>query len=151
MNVDSLCHRDPVTICPSDEVLAAAQLMREKHVGCLVVIERNTTLERRRPVGVLTDRDIVVAVVACQADPGSLRVEDIMTRNPVTVSATDSVEAAVRKMRRIGVRRLPVTDPEGELLGVMSLDDVLDVLAGELQNIAGAIQHEQAAERQARP
>jgi len=74
-----------------------------------------------------------------------------MTQQPVTVGSAEPVERALREMRRIGVRRLPVVGQRGELIGVLSLDDVLEVLAGELQNIAGSIRNERAIEGSLRP
>jgi CBS domain-containing protein len=151
MNIGNICHRNPVTVRRFDELGKAAQLMREKHVGYLVVVEPDEADGSQRPVGVLTDRDIVITVVAREADPRTLRVGDIMTQQPVTVSASDSIERALREMRRIGVRRLPTVGQRGELVGIVSLDDMLDVLAGELQNIAGSIRNEQVIEGTLRP
>jgi len=125
--------------------------MREKHIGYLVVVDPEVVDQSLRPVGVLTDRDIVVSVVARETDPRALRVGDVMTQQPVTVGSAEPVERALREMRRIGVRRLPVVGQRGELIGVLSLDDVLEVLAGELQNIAGSIRNERAIEGSLRP
>jgi CBS domain-containing protein len=151
MNIEGLCHRNPVTVRASDELNRAAQLMRAHHIGYLVVIEADTVDGRQRPVGVLTDRDIVVTVVARETDPRSLRVGDIMTPQPVTVSAADPVEKTLREMRRTGVRRLPVVGQHGELVGVVSIDDLLDFLAGQLQNLAASIRNEQLIEGTMRP
>lgn len=151
MNVGLLCRRNVVTVRKCDELTAAAKLMREHHVGYLVVIEPDFTGATARPIGVLTDRDIVVAVVAREADPRHLTVGDIMTPNPVVLELGDTISAAMAEMRRIGVRRLPVIGDSGELVGLLSLDDVLDVLAGELQNIAGAIRNERRIEVDLRP
>jgi CBS domain-containing protein len=74
-----------------------------------------------------------------------------MTQQPVTVSASDSIEKALREMRRMGVRRLPAVGQRGELVGIVSLDDVLDLLAGELQNVAGSVRNEQVIEGTLRP
>lgn len=150
MNIRKICQRNPVTVRRSDELIKAAQLMREKHIGYLVVVEPEAD-GSQRPVGVLTDRDIVITVVARETDPHSLRVEDIMTQQPVTASTSDSIDKTLRDMRRVGVRRLPVVGPRGELVGILSLDDVLDVLAGELQNVAGSIRNEQVIEGTLRP
>ena len=146
MNVGNICRRHAVTVRPFEELTKAAQLMREKHVGYLVVVEPDAADGLLRPIGVLTDRDIVITVVARETDPRSLRVGEIMTQEPVTVSASESIEKALREMRRMGVRRLPVLDPRGGLLGILSLDDVLDVFAGELQNVVGSIRNEQVIE-----
>ena len=75
----------------------------------------------------------------------------VMTQQPVTIGATEPVEKALREMRRIGVRRLPVIGQRGELIGVLSLDDVLEVLAGELQNVAASIHNERVIEGTLRP
>jgi CBS domain-containing protein len=151
MNIANICRRNPVTVRRFDELTKAAQLMREKHVGYLVVTEPDVANGLERPVGVLTDRDIVVTVVARETDPRTLRVGDIMTQQPVTVSASDSIEKALREMRRMGVRRLPALGQRGELVGIVSLDDVLDLLAGELQNVAGSVRNEQVIEGTLRP
>jgi len=125
--------------------------MREKHIGYLVVVEPDAADQSLRPVGVLTDRDIVVSVVARETDPRALRVGDVMTQPSVTIDVTQPVEKALHEMRRIGVRRLPVTGPRGELIGVLSLDDMLELLAGELQNVAGSIHKERVIEGSLRP
>jgi CBS domain-containing protein len=151
MNTGQLCNRDPITVRPSDELIKAAQLMREKHVGYLVVVDPEAGDPPLRPVGVVTDRDIVVSVVARETDPRSLRVGDVMTQPPVTVDVAAPVERALREMRRIGVRRLPVVGKRGELIGVLSLDNVLEVLAGELRNLAGSIRNERVIEGSLRP
>jgi CBS domain-containing protein len=137
MNVSTMCQRLLFTILPADEVIRAAQVMREKHVGYLVVVEPQEG--GLRPVGVLTDRDIVVAVVAREVDPAVVRVGEIMTPNPVTVAATASIEQAFQELRRAGVRRAPVVGQRGELVGVLSFDDLLKVIAGETQDLVGAI------------
>ena len=108
MNVSNICSRNAITVRRSDELVKAAQLMREKHIGFLVVVEPDVADGLQRPVGVLTDRDIVITVVARETDPRTLRVGDVMTQPPVTVSSADSMDEALREMRRAGVRRMPV-------------------------------------------
>ncbi len=151
MNTGQLCNRNPVTVRRSDELIRAAQLMREKHIGYLVVVDSETADQVVRPVGVLTDRDIVISVVARETDPRALRVGDVMTQQPVTIGVAEPVERAVREMRRIGVRRLPVIGQRGELIGVLSVDDVLEVLAVQMQNVAGSIRNERVIEGSLRP
>jgi CBS domain-containing protein len=141
MNVGRLCKRQVVTVTPQQELVSAAELMREKHIGFLIVVE-----EYGRPIGVLTDRDIVVSVVAKGANPSLLSVADIMTRDPATADEGQSLDGALRTMRRMGVRRLPVVGSKGLLTGILSLDDVLDVLAAELAEVSGAVRNEQHIE-----
>lgn len=148
MNVGTLCQRNVVTVSPTDELSVAARLMRERHIGCLVVVEGSGG--GAVPVGMLTDRDIVVAIIARETESGQLQVGDVMTRNPVSVLESESLSTALRQMRAIGVRRLPVVGRRGELTGLLSLDDVLDTLVSELQDVVGAIQNERRIEGEQR-
>jgi CBS domain-containing protein len=131
---------------PTEDLATAARLMREHHIGYLIVVEPSLDEAGFVPVGVLTDRDIVVSVVAREADPRSLRVGDVMTAKPVTVLTEDSIADALEQMKRVGVRRLPVVGYCGILEGVVSLDDVLTVMAHDLNSAAAAIVRERAAE-----
>ncbi len=142
MRVGDICTRSVVTVPESDDLAMAARLMRRKHIGYLVVVEPNVSDGTTLPVGVITDRDIVIKVVACETDPRSFRVGDVMTRQPVLTREDSSVSVALHYMREIGVRRLPVVDRGGRLAGVLSLDDVLDALAKELMDVASSIRHE---------
>lgn len=151
MEIIRLCRRNVVTIRPFEELAAAARLMRQEHVGYLVVVEPAFSDGDLRPVGVLTDRDIVVKVLARDENPRALRVGDVMTRDPVVARSTDALVDVLPTMRRIGVRRIPVVDDRGQLAGVMSLDDAIDVLAGELSDVAGSIRTEQRTEEVLRP
>lgn len=151
MNVGTLCGREPVTAKPFDDLTAVSQLMREEHVGCVIVVEPAVRESAFRPVGVVTDRDIVVAVVARGVDPKALQVSDVMTREPVVAFEDESLGAALRKMRKIGVRRLPVVGKQEELVGVISLDDIIDHLVGQLEDAAGSIRSEQLIEHSLRP
>ena len=151
MQVGTLCQRLVFTLCQSDEVSRAAQIMREKHVGYLVVVEPNPVRGIPRPVGVLTDRDIVVSVVAREVDPKTVRVGDIMTSNPVLALEWESMEAALDKMRRFGVRRLPVVNGYRELVGILAIDDVLKVIAGDAQDVVSTIRSGRQMEGESRP
>jgi CBS domain-containing protein len=142
MNVGQVCKRNVVTIRPFDGVNDAAKLMREQHVGYLIVVKPGFEEGTFRPVGVLTDRDIVVGVVARGVDPSTLTVEDVMTHNVVTANAADSIEATLPKMRKAAVRRVPIVGYRGELIGVLSLDDVFNIIAKNMQNITAAIHNE---------
>jgi CBS domain-containing protein len=151
MNVNDVCQRNVVTIRPNQSLTVAAELMRERHVGYLVVTESEPSGGPQLPVGVLTDRDIVIGVLAPGANVQQLSVSEVMTRKPVVVRETDSVAVALLEMRRIGVRRLPVLSSGGQLCGVLSLDDIIDSIAGYLTDAAQAIRHEQHLESALRP
>jgi CBS domain-containing protein len=150
VNVGQICQRKVVTIGASEGLVTAARLMREMHIGYLIVIEP-TAQGERTPVGVLTDRDIVVAVVAQDADPRVLTVGDVMTRNPKTVLLDDCLTDALAQMQSIGVRRLPVLGPHAQLAGVLSLDDILKTMAEEFGAAAAAIGRERSREATLRP
>jgi len=147
MNVGEVCQRSVVTVRPLEELLSAARVMRNKHVGYLIAVEPGVAEGSFTPVGVLTDRDMVVSVMAREADPHSLTVGDVMTRDLVVAREDDHLGAALAQMRRIGVRRLPVVGERGELVGVLSLDDVIDSLATQLREVAGSIRSEQVVEQ----
>ena len=149
LNAGEICNRI-VTVAERDMTLVqAAQLMRDHHVGCLVVVDE--TGAGRLVVGMLTDRDIVTAVIAQEVDPVTLRVEDVMTADVVTALETDSVMDLLGLMRRKGLRRIPVTTPERALLGLVTLDDLLEVFAEQLRTLVLAIEAEQMRERKLRP
>jgi len=149
MNAGSVCKRGVVTVAPTDDLIAAAHVMREKHVGYLIV-SSGPAEAHKRVVGVLTDRDIVVAVLAQEVDAHALKVGDVMTRDPLLIEEGQSIEAVLRHMREAGVRRVPVVDRSGALTGVLSIDDVLERIAEQLINIAGSIRNEQRMERAVR-
>jgi CBS domain-containing protein len=143
-----ICSRIVTIVQRDTPLVEAAQLMRSQHVGSLVVVDE--TSQGRLVCGILTDRDIVTAVVASEVDPATLTVEDVMTTDVVTALETDSVTDLVRTMRRRGVRRLPVTTAQRALVGLVALDDVLSLLAEQLRAMALAIETEQLQERRAR-
>lgn len=127
---------------PLDE---AARLMRENHVGCLVVVDERS--DKRAVIGLLTDRDIVTAVVAADLAPSALWVEDVMTTDLVVAREEDSLIDLIRTMRSKGVRRVPVVGLENELTGIVSLDDVLSILVDELDLLVSAVGSEGKRER----
>jgi CBS domain-containing protein len=148
LTTGEICTREVTIAFRSTSLTGAARLMRENHVGSLIVVEE--TGGQRIVVGVLTDRDIVTAVIAPGLDPASLRVEDVMSTDLVTAREDDSLIDLMRIMRRKGVRRIPVVGGQGELVGVATLDDVLDVLSQELGLLVAAIDSEGKRERQMR-
>ena len=146
LSVGEICTR-VVTIAFGPTSLGdAARLMRENHVGALVVVEDRD--DRRVVVGVLTDRDIVTAAVARDQDPRRMCVADIMSTDLVTADEDESVVDLLRIMRSKGVRRVPVIGARADLIGIVTLDDVLDILSQELALVVAAIDSEGRRERQ---
>lgn len=149
MTVASLCNRNVATIHADAGVVDAALQMREGHVGDLVVTE--TRGGRECPIGMITDRDIVIEVVAAGVAPESLKVADVMSRDVVTVQEDNGIEFALREMRRKGLRRLPVIDGKRALIGILTVDDVLEHVARLTGHIADAIRIEEYTEAKSRP
>lgn len=148
LNVGGICNRAVVFAYKHMSVAEAARLMREQHVGSLVVIEE--TDNGRVVIGMLTDRDIAIAVVALDFNAQTLRVADVMSSGLVTVRAEDSVHDVLSLMRRHGVRRIPVTTEQDVLIGIVTLDDLLEIAAEELRGFVQAIESERKREAHVR-
>jgi CBS domain-containing protein len=135
--------------CKRDEsIQGAALLMRKHHVGDLVVVDQQEGA--KIPVGIVTDRDIVVSVIALGLDPSSLLVSDIMTDDLLTVGEHDDVYETIERMRFRGIRRVPVVNEAGGLTGIVSADDLLEFLADEMGELSRISPHQQAHEKSAR-
>ena len=147
MPIGELCKHPVIVVEPEHTVRAAAALMREHHVGALVVVRNDGT---RKPVGIVTDRDIAIGVVAVGLDAEVLTVGDIMGPRLVTAPVDQGVLETVRQMRTKGIRRLPLVAHDGALAGLVTLDDLLALLAGELDKLAGLVTREQAIEEKTR-
>jgi CBS domain-containing protein len=148
MNAGELCNREVVVAYRDTPLVEAARLMREHHVGSLVVVVDR--LSERVPVGILTDRDIVVAVVAKEVDPRKLTVGDVVAAGLLAVHEKDGIPDALRMMREHGVRRLPVLTHSGALAGILTIDDLLELMAEELAGFARTIDRERVRETRAR-
>jgi len=133
MPMSDLCSASPVSISRTASLRQAALLMRNSHVGSIVVLDADGG--SRRPVGMLTDRDIVLKGVVEDRDPGKTRVEDIMSTELVFVSRNVGLYEAVRKMRQNNVRRLIVTDEAGGLCGLFSTDDLVRLIGEEIGEV----------------
>ena len=149
-NVGQYCSRRVVTVRPGDGLLDAARVMRDRHVGCVVVVDE-TVEHGHAPIGILTDRDIVVGLLA-QTDRHLhlVRVDDIMTKNPTTAQESEDLSDTLLRMRTAGIRRVPVLNQDGELMGVLSFDDLVDYVQDELSDLARLLKNERIAEEQAR-
>jgi CBS domain-containing protein len=149
MDVNFVCNHNVATVGKNLAVADAATLMRDHHVGNLVVVEPRASAYV--PVGILTDRDIVVGVIAKGVSPDDVTVADAMTRNLLTVREDASLEFALREMRQRGVRRAPVVRANGDLVGIVAIDDIVQHLAVQLGELADLIRVEQHGEYGTRP
>lgn len=121
---------------PETSALVAAQLMRRHHVGALVVVDAK---EKSRPVGIITDRDLVLALMAEGLDPAIFTAGDIMSVDPVRATPEMDLMDAIELMRDNGLRRLVMEDDQGRLVGIATMEDLLELLAQELTALTGAL------------
>jgi len=146
--IGELAIRQVVVASRETPVLDAAKLMRQYHVGDIVVTEASGG--KQKPVGMVTDRDIVLEVLAQDLDVTKLSVGDIMSSDLVTVRESEGVLQTIQLMRAKGVRRTPVVDQEGALIGIISADDFIELLSDELAAVAKLISREQKHEAEVR-
>ena len=130
MTIGRICQREVDTAESKETARAAARRMATRCVGTLIVLD-----EKSKPVGILTDRDLVVRVLAEGLEPDTALVADVMTRHPATVNEKAPIEDVLVLMRSKSVRRMPVVDKEGRLVGLVSVDDVLSLLAEEFRHL----------------
>jgi len=148
MLLREICTPDVVHCTPDTTALGLARLMRERHVGDVVVIEGDDS--DQTPIGLVTDRDIVVEVLARERDPAAICAREIMRKPLVIARATEDASQAVERMKAHGVRRIPVMDDQRRLAGIVCLDDLLRQLAAEAGALAAIISREQDREHRGR-
>jgi len=134
LRVGDICSRDVRTATRDQALAEAARAMRDYRVGALIVIDPSDT--KRRPIGILTDRDIVRGQLIRAADLFCLTVGEVMTPKPLTLAAELELTEAVEDLNEQGVRRAPVLDGSGALIGIVTLDDLLPAIARELSELA---------------
>lgn len=145
MPISDICTTPVVTAGRDTSIVEVARLMRERQVGCVVVVDEvngNTV-----PVGMITDRDLVLEVIAAEADPLKLSAENIVIHSVVTAGEDDDIREMLHSMRRHGVRRLPVVNGDGALVGIVSADDMIELIAEEMKELAKMISVEQRHEK----
>lgn len=148
MLLNEICTPDVVCCGADSTALAAARLMRERHVGDVVVVDEPNG--DQTPIGVVTDRDLVVEVIAKEQDPAKVTVREIM-RTPVVVAhATEEVSEAVERMKAHGVRRIPIMGESQRLVGILCLDDLLKQIVTDAGALVDIVSREQSHEHRAR-
>lgn len=148
MTIGQICNREVVSAARDTTVQTAAKLMRHYHVGTVVVVDETESM--RTPVGIVTDRDIVIDVCAVDLNQNVITVGDIMTPELVTVREDEGLLQTVQIMREKRVRRLPVIDKNGKLAGIVSIDDLFEALTAQMAEMARIIGREREREIQNR-
>jgi CBS domain-containing protein len=148
MPIGEVCNREVAVIEADTTISEAVKLMRDQHVGDIVVVEQRGP--EPVPVGILTDRDIVIEVLAEDVDPQSVSVGDIMSASLLTARESEELIDVIARMRAQGVRRVPVVNERGGLEGILTVDDILELLAEQVNGLAGLVKTEQRRERERR-
>jgi CBS domain-containing protein len=145
MLLSEFCTTDVACCARDTTIIEAARLMRRKHIGALVIVDDPD--EDAQPVGLVTDRDIVIKVLGNELDPAKTRVADIMSKPVVMASESEDSSIATSRMRDHGIRRLPVTDSHGKLVGIVTLDDLLTGLRRTVNSLIEVVAKEQDKEK----
>jgi len=146
MTVGTICNRNVLTIRQNQDLDDAIALMRSEHVGDVVVVEERN--HHRYPIGILTDRDILLKILAQRLAISDVDISDVMSFDLVTALDTEPLIEALERMRNYGVRRLPVVNRENHLIGILTLDDVVERIARKLSLVSDIIRNEQSIEEQ---
>ena len=140
MFVGEICNRQVIICQPDSSIRNAAELMRDNHVGDVIVVEHRSN--KHLPIGILTDRDIVVEVLADGVDIDAVTVKDVMSSELICVQEDDHVIETIEKMRDRGIRRVPVVNRDGGLEGVLAVDDTIELVAELLSDLVKLFKHE---------
>jgi CBS domain-containing protein len=149
MKVGELCMRDVVVTGGETGIIELAALMREYHVGDIVITKDESN--KKVPVGIVTDRDIVLEIVAKEVQYGSCTASDIMSTELLCVREEDEVWQTLEIMRSKGIRRVPVVDTDDGLVGIISADDIVEFLAEEMRHVTALYRHQPLKEQHRRP
>lgn len=149
MTAGEYCNREVVIIEPDTSITQAAMLMREFHVGSLVVVEKQGELTI--PVGIVTDRDLVVEVIAEQVPVDSVTVNDVMTSDLIKVDEAATLIDTLQLMLKKGIRRVPVVDNQGSLQGILTADDAIELMAESMNDLSKMVNNEMKQEASKRP
>jgi CBS domain-containing protein len=149
MRVGDYCNREVVVVEEEKSVAEAAAIMRQYHVGDVVICK--TKYGKQIPVGIITDRDIALEIVAKGTDPESIRVGDAMSFDLTTVTEHDDLMHVIEIMRDKGIRRVPVIDVDEALVGILTVDDIVDLLSEVLVDLAHLVDRQKSREIRRRP
>ena len=148
MSIGEFCNREVIIVHKDTSIVEAAQLMRDYHVGALVVVENVS--HNNIPLGLVTDRDMIIELIAKEVELSTVTVGDVMSTELYTVAETTDLMSTIRFMRQKGVRRVPVVNHKKELIGLIAADDVIELIAEQLTDLTNLINKEQQRERKTR-
>jgi CBS domain-containing protein len=137
VKMKEICTPDVAWCGRETSALEAARLMRHKHVGDLVVVDDPDGA--RTPIGVVTDRDLVIEIMAKGVDPSTVTVAELVRTPVVIADETEDVGPVIERMRTHGVRRIPIVDRRGAVAGIVTLDDLLKCVVDEAAKLVGIV------------
>ena len=140
MFVGEMCNRQVIICGPDDSIQTASELMRDNHVGDVIVVDHKEG--KHFPIGILTDRDIVIEVLAEGVSMNDIAVKDVMSGNLICVKEDDFIIETIAKMRDKGIRRIPVVNREGSLEGILAVDDTIELVAELLSDLVNLFKRE---------
>lgn len=143
MSIGTICKCDVVTITKDASIQEAAQLMKENNIGDVIVVETQEKLDK--PIGIVTDRDIIIDVVADKKNAENIQVGDVMSENLLVLNNNQSIEDALKMMQEKGVRRAPIVSNEQKIVGIATFDDLFKLLVGEINSLAKLIEKQTAS------
>jgi len=144
MRISEICNREVVVVDGTCTLLEAAKIMRQHHVGSIVVVDG--TGDKAKPIGILTDRDVVIEILAEDVAMDSVAVKDVMSPEIVLAQEDDELWETVQRIRDKGIRRLPVVNKKGYLIGIVTADDIIELLAEVFNDLAALIKRGQRRE-----
>jgi CBS domain-containing protein len=148
MTIGEICTRTVIIASRETLITEGARLMRERHTGDIIVTDEIGGV--RIPVGIVTDRDLVMEVLAQEVPPEKVSLGDIMTLSPAIAKERDGIFETIQRMRSVGARRMPIVDDSGALVGIISLDDLIELIADELRALVGLMREERRREIETR-
>ena len=140
MFVGEMCNRQVIICGPDDSIQTASELMRDNHVGDVIVVDHKEG--KHFPIGILTDRDIVIEVLAEGVNLNDIAIKDVMSSNLICVKEDDFIIETIAKMRDKGIRRIPVVNREGSLEGILAVDDTIELVAELLSDLVNLFKRE---------
>lgn len=143
MNLGDICNRNVIVAYRQENLSEAIKLMRQYHVGNLVIVESS---HHPVPVGLLTDRDILISAIGAGLNPDEILIEDVMSFELVTANTCETLDFALKTMRARSIKRLPVVDEHNALVGILTIDDIVEILAEALNDIAAITQKQKNRE-----
>ena len=149
MILEKIANKKVITLPANATMLEAAKAMRDYHVGSVIVVEEKSG--RKMPLGIVTDRDIVVSTSAFGIPPNSIEVKDVMSGTLVSARKNDSLNHVLNLMKEHGVKRIPITDSEGALFGIVTTHELMSVLSDELGEVVRVTERQHQVESERRP